>query len=131
MNSRTISLSADTSALTESLSKIAKDSDCRYHPGAGKRSSKRNGQLLDSRGIKFVGYADDMVILSGIKKSAERILVSIARFIEQKLFLKISKDKTKIPKACVETQFIGFAFTGRPNCEEKNIPRENSFQLST
>lgn len=30
-------------------------------------------QLLDSRGIKFVRYADDMVILCGSKKAAERI----------------------------------------------------------
>jgi RNA-directed DNA polymerase len=78
-----------------------------------------------------------MVILSGSKKSAERKFVSIARFIEQKLFLKIRKDKTKIPKACEETQFIGFAFTGRLTVMKRishakilsSCPRKKRFQL--
>ena len=78
-----------------------------------------------------------MVILSGSKKSAERKFVSIARFIGQKLFLMIRKDKTKIPKACEETQFIGFAFTGRLTVMKRishakilsSCPRKKRFQL--
>ena len=53
-------------------------------------------QLLDSRGIKFVRYADDMVIMCGSQKAAERILQNVTEFIEKKLFLKVNKDKTKI-----------------------------------
>lgn len=53
-------------------------------------------QLLDSRGIKFVRYADDMVIMCGSKKTAERILENVTNFVEKKLFLKVNKDKTKI-----------------------------------
>lgn len=70
-------------------------------------------QLLDSRGIKFVRYADDMVIFCGSKKAAERILANVTSFIEKKLFLKVNTDKTKILHACEETQFLGFAFTTR------------------
>ena len=52
-------------------------------------------QLLDSRGIKFVRYADDMVIMCGSKKAAERILENVTNFLEKKLFLKVNKDKTR------------------------------------
>ncbi len=68
-------------------------------------------QLLDSRGIKFVRYADDMVILCGSQKAAERILKNVKDFVEKKLFLKVNTDKTKILKACEESQFLGFGFT--------------------
>ena len=53
-------------------------------------------QLLDSRGIKFVRYADDMVIMCGSRKAAERILENVTKYVEKKLFLKVNKDKTKI-----------------------------------
>ena len=68
-------------------------------------------QLLDSRGIKFVRYADDMVIMCGSQKAAERILQNVTEYIEKKLFLKVNKEKTKIVKASEESQFLGFAFT--------------------
>lgn len=68
-------------------------------------------QLLDGRGIKFVRYADDMVILCGSKKAAERILANITKFIEKKLFLKVNSDKTKMLHASEKCQFLGFGFT--------------------
>jgi len=70
-------------------------------------------QLLDSRGIKFVRYADDMVILCGSKKAAERILEYVKDFLENKLFLKVNTDKTKILHASEKSQFLGFGFTTR------------------
>ena len=72
-------------------------------------------QLLDSRGIKFVRYADDMVIMCGSKKAAERILENVTNFLEKKLFLKVNKDKTKILHASEKSQFLGFGFTTRVN----------------
>lgn len=76
-------------------------------------------QLLDSRGIKFVRYADDMVIFCGSEKAAERILANVTSFIEKKLFLKVNTDKTKILHACEETQFLGFAFTTRVSAKRR------------
>lgn len=76
-------------------------------------------QLLDSRGIKFVRYADDMVIFCGSKKAVERILANVTSFIEKKLFLKVNTDKTKILHACEETQFLGFAFTTRVSAKRR------------
>ncbi len=76
-------------------------------------------QLLDSRGIKFVRYADDMVIMCGSKKSAERILENVTNFVEKKLFLKVNTDKTNIRRAGLKSQFLGFAFTTKVSKKRK------------
>ena len=87
-------------------------------------------QLLDSRGIKFVRYADDMVILCGSKKAAERILNNVTEFVEKKLFLKVNKDKTKILHACVKSQFLGFGFTQRVSQrKKKERPSQKYFAI--
>ena len=68
-------------------------------------------QLLDNRGIRFVRYADDMVIMAKSQKAAERILGKVKDFLENKLFLKVNEQKTKISIASSESQFLGFSFT--------------------
>lgn len=64
---------------------------------------------LERRGHKFVRYADDMVILCKSKRSAERIMESITRFIEGKLFLKVNKDKSQAV-AVSKVKFLGYSF---------------------
>lgn len=76
-------------------------------------------QLLDERGIRFVRYADDMVIFCGSEKAAERILRNVTTFVEKKLFLKVNTTKTKITRAGKDTQFLGFAFTTRVTKKRK------------
>lgn len=76
-------------------------------------------QQLDARGIKFVRYADDMLIMCRSKRAAERILVGVTRFIEDKLFLKVNKDKTKIGRVSSSTQFLGFGFTSLASQKRK------------
>ena len=84
-------------------------------------------QLLDSRGIKFVRYADDMVILCS-KKAAERILANVTKFIEKKLFLKVNTDKTKILQASEKCQFLGFGFTQKvAKWKKKLYPTQKFF----
>ena len=86
-------------------------------------------QLLDSRGIKFVRYADDMVIMCGSKKAAERILENMKNFVEKKLFLKVNTDKTKILKACEKSQFLGFGFTQKVSQKRrKECPTQKYFE---
>jgi len=64
---------------------------------------------LERRGHKFVRYADDMVILCRSKRSAERIIESLTRFIEGKLFLKVNRDKSQtVPVSKVK--FLGYSF---------------------
>ncbi len=87
-------------------------------------------QLLDSRGIRFVRYADDMVILCGSKKAAERILANVTKFVEGKLFLKVNTEKTKILQACEDSQFLGFAFTQKVKArKKKEFPTQRFFAV--
>ena len=51
---------------------------------------------LESRGHRFVRYADDCMIFCKSRKSAERTLENILPFIEEKLFLKVKRTVNKI-----------------------------------
>jgi RNA-directed DNA polymerase len=64
---------------------------------------------LERRGHKFVRYADDMVILCRSKRSAERIMESITRFIEGKLFLKVNREKSQTAPVS-KVKFLGYSF---------------------
>lgn len=64
---------------------------------------------LEKRGIRFVRYADDMLLFAKCKRSAERILANIIPYIEDKLKLKVNREKT-----CVayigKIKFLGYGF---------------------
>jgi len=64
---------------------------------------------LEYRGHKFVRYADDMVILCRSKRSAQRILENITRFIESRLFLSVNREKSKVCHIR-EVKFLGYSF---------------------
>ncbi|TLX73416.1 group II intron reverse transcriptase/maturase [Labilibacter sediminis] len=51
---------------------------------------------LIARGHRFVRYADDMVIFCRSKRAGERIKISVTSFIENRLFLKVNRDKTSV-----------------------------------
>ena len=51
---------------------------------------------LESRGLRFVRYADDCSIFVKSKRSAERVLRNTTRYIEDKLHLQVNKKKTSI-----------------------------------
>jgi len=64
---------------------------------------------LELRGHRFVRYADDLVIFTKSKRSANRVLTSIVSFIEKKLQLKVNKQKTKVAYVS-RIKFLGYAF---------------------
>jgi len=64
---------------------------------------------LESRGHSYVRYADDCSIYVRSKKSAERVLSSITKYIEQRLKLKVNRDKTKISRPS-KSVLLGFSF---------------------
>jgi RNA-directed DNA polymerase len=64
---------------------------------------------LECRGHKFVRYADDMLILCKNKRSAERVMGSIICFIEDKLFLKVNKEKSQTAPIS-KVKFLGYSF---------------------
>lgn len=68
---------------------------------------------LERRGHKFVRYADDLVILCKSRKAAQRTYEHIIPFIENKLFLRVNKEKTKVAYMR-DIKFLSYAF-GRRN----------------
>jgi RNA-directed DNA polymerase len=64
---------------------------------------------LESRGHKFVRYADDLLIFCASRRSAERTLENILPFIEKKLFLRVNREKTVVDEAR-RVKFLGFSF---------------------
>ena len=75
-------------------------------------------QELLRRGHKFVRYADDMMVLCRSRKAAERTLASLRKYIENKLFLKINEEKTKIRYIGNSgIKFLGFGFFSKKNKE--------------
>ena len=64
---------------------------------------------LESRGLRFVRYADDCNIFVGSKEAAERVMRSITGWLERKLFLKVSAEKTKVVPPN-KGQFLGFTY---------------------
>ena len=64
---------------------------------------------LERRGHKFVRYADDVVIFCKSKRGAERVMRSISKFIEERLSLRVNKDKSQV---CYvnKVKFLGYSF---------------------
>ena len=64
---------------------------------------------LEARGLNFVRYADDCLILVGSKKAAERVMKSVVKFIEKKLGLIVNAEKSRIAKP-TNIKYLGFGF---------------------
>lgn len=64
---------------------------------------------LERRGIKFVRYADDMMLFAKTKRSAQRILENIVPYIEGKLRLKVNREKTTVAYIG-KIKFLGYGF---------------------
>lgn len=69
---------------------------------------------LEKRGHRYVRYADDCMILCRSQKSAERTKENILPFIEEKLFLKVNREKTQTAE-CTEVKYLGFGFYRKDN----------------
>lgn len=64
---------------------------------------------LESRGHKFVRYADDCSVYLQSMKAASRVLESLTGFIEGKLKLKVNGEKSKVSPAA-KSNLLGFSF---------------------
>lgn len=64
---------------------------------------------LTNRGLKFCRYADDCNIYVRSRKAAERVMASITRFLEEKLKLKVNKEKSAVDRPW-KLKFLGFSF---------------------
>lgn len=64
---------------------------------------------LERRGISFVRYADDLLLFTKTKRSAQRILEHIVPFIKDKLLLKVNREKTMVAYIG-KVKFLGYGF---------------------
>ncbi|MDD4637376.1 MAG: group II intron reverse transcriptase/maturase [Bacteroidales bacterium] len=78
---------------------------------------------LERRGHKYVRYADDGMIFCKSKRAAERTKEHIIHFIENKLFLKVNRSKTKVGYVQGMT-FLGYSFyVMKGNCRLSVHPK--------
>ena len=70
-------------------------------------------KLLESRGHKFVRYADDCNIYVKTERAAKRVMESSVRYLEGKLKLKVNHKKSKIGSPLRE-KFLGFSLHKTP-----------------
>ena len=70
-------------------------------------------KLLESRGHKFVRYADDCNIYVKTERAAKRVMASSVRYLEGKLKLKVNHKKSKVGSPMRE-KFLGFSLHKTP-----------------
>ena len=64
---------------------------------------------LVKRGLRYVRYADDCVIAVSSGASANRVMHTITKWIEQKLGLKVNTTKTHVSRPS-KLKYLGFGF---------------------
>lgn len=66
---------------------------------------------LETRGLHFVRYADDCIIMVKSEMAANRVKRSVTRFIEENLGLKVNTTKSKVTRPNdPKMKFLGFGF---------------------
>lgn len=65
-------------------------------------------RLLESRGHKFVRYADDSNIYVKSRRAAERVMESCKNYLEWKLKLKVNHNKSSVGSP-MKLKFLGFS----------------------
>lgn len=77
---------------------------------------------LQSRGMRFVRYADDFVVMCKTAAQAEEALAFVRHVVEDQLKLQLHPTKTKIIRFSQGFEFLGFSLgshcTMRPKAQE-------------
>jgi group II intron reverse transcriptase/maturase len=85
---------------------------------------------LERRGHHFVRYADDLLILCKSKRSAARTMENLVPYIEEKLFLKVNREKSTVAYI-TKVKFLGYSFyklkgEGRLRIHPKSVVKMRS-----
>jgi RNA-directed DNA polymerase len=67
---------------------------------------------LEKRGHAFVRYADDCNVYVNTKRSGERVMESVAAFVDKKLKLKVNKEKSMVDRPW-KRSFLSYTFTSQ------------------
>ncbi len=65
---------------------------------------------LENRGHAFCRYADDCNIYVRTRRSGERVMESVTRFLEKRLRLKVNRDKSAVDRPW-KRKFLGYSMT--------------------
>jgi len=65
-------------------------------------------RMLESRGHKFVRYADDCNVYVQSSRAAARVMCNCTNFLEGKLRLKVNREKSSVGSP-LELKFLGFS----------------------
>lgn len=67
-------------------------------------------QEMESRGVKVIRYADDIVVLARSQRAAKHLLESCQKYLEGKLKLKVNAQKSKAVSILTKKKFkfLGF-----------------------
>ncbi len=82
---------------------------------------------LEKRGLNFVRYADDCLIMVKSEKAANRVMTTVTNYIENKLGLIVNVEKSKVARPN-QIRYLGFGFynkkgTWRPKPHLKSVQR--------
>ena len=82
---------------------------------------------LEKRGLNFVRYADDCLIMVKSEKAANRVMKTITSYIENKLGLIINVEKSKVARPN-KIKYLGYGFynrkgTWRPKPHLKSVQK--------
>lgn len=79
---------------------------------------------LEKRGHNFCRYADDCNIYVRSEAAGKRVLLSITRFIEKRLKLKVNREKSGV-RHCSHVKFLGYTIMpeGKIRIADKSIAR--------
>lgn len=69
---------------------------------------------LEKRGLNFVRYADDCLIMVKSEKTANRVMESITTFVTKKLGLIVNGEKSRVARPN-QIKYLGFGFYKKIN----------------
>jgi RNA-directed DNA polymerase len=76
---------------------------------------------LEKRGHAFCRYADDSNIYVRSKAAGERVMASVTRFLEERLKLKVNREKSAVGRPW-ERKFLGYSFASGKTARIKVAP---------
>jgi len=77
---------------------------------------------LERRGHRFCRYADDCNVYVKSKAAGDRVMESIARYLEKRLRLKINRDKSAVDRPW-NRKFLGYTMTPHHRTKLKVSPQ--------
>ena len=83
---------------------------------------------LERRGHAFCRYADDSNIYVRSKKAGQRVLVSITKFVEKKLKLKVNEGKSAVARPS-QRKFLGYSYMRLKERIKIRVPKETIHKI--